>query len=506
MADLYLPEPVGLQWRWLDDPSPRKLLRIGRRGTKSRFGLLAACHGHGPGWEEGTPLHRGILQGGDVVWLAQTYTNLTTVLWREEIEPRFGSVDGVRLRDGRDVCIEGGGSLLLRSAEPDAIRSVRGVGSRLAGVIVDEAAWLALRSALQDVILPALLDNGGWLIVMSTTNVGPDGDQDETGRPTVPSYFNQLAASIDRRERPGWAHFIGTAYDNPTLDPVAIDELVAEYPPGSIALRQEVYAELLDPGLGLVLPGLSVARHIVPAFSPPAHWPRFAGFDWGYHHPWSMSYGCADEDGSVYGIETIGGRLQLAEEIDATVRAAGVDPTQSIIHSGPDIWQSRQPGAKGGFRGPTIAEELIRLGWNMLPADNARVLGLDNLRRYTHVPPDKPAALPRFRWMDTPGNRLTLAQSAAMTVDPKRPEDALKVDADGSGRGGDDHYDSWRYMLMSRPITAKPIAPSEREGVSLGYDYDKHEPRRRVDAEQEIERMIQGPRGNTGSRYGIPRR
>ncbi len=269
-----------------------------------------------------------------------------------------------------------------------------------------------------------------------------------------------------------------------------------------------MFAKLLDPGLGLVLPGLSEARHIVPPFAPPPHWSRMAGFDWGFHHPWSFSFGCCDEDGAVYGIETLGGRLQLAHEIDAKVRAAGIDPKRTHIHAGPDIWQARQPGVPNAFRGPTISEELIKLGWRLIPADNARILGLDNMRRYTEVPRDVPNPIPRFRWMDTPGNREALKQWRAMTTDPKRPEDALKVNADSSGRGGDDHYDSGRYMLMSRPITtARPAAEDLPDGVSSGYNYREHKPNGRPSAEDEIETVLMRARPNIlAGRYTLPPR
>ncbi len=453
--DLILPEPVGKQTEWLDSPASRKVLRIGRRGGKTRFALLAALAGHGPGWDIQRPSMPGILAGGDVVWIAQDYPNLTRVVWREEIKPRFGHLSWCDLNE-RDhaLNIHGMGTLFLVSAE--AIHGIRGMGKNVRGIIVDEAAWLALGEALQAVILAILLDNDGWLIIMSTTNAGPDGGVDDTGAPQIPSYFNALCEEIQAGKRSSeWQQFTGTAFDNPTLNPAGIQELIDEYPPGSIALEQEVYAKLLKTGSGLVLPGLD-ARHLIPPFSPESHWPTFAAFDWGYHHPWVLCYGCADEDGQVYGIDTIAGRLDIPEQIDAKVRAAGINPAKTVIWAGPDIWQARQPGPnKGEGRGPTIAEELSKLGWRLNPADNARVLGLDNLRRYTHIPPDKPTAIPRFRWMDTPGNRLTWMQAKGMTIDPKRPEDALKVDADSSGRGGDDRYDAWRYLLMSRPITAR---------------------------------------------------
>lgn len=504
-GELVLPEPIGKQLQWLDSPARRKVLRVGRRGSKTRFAFLAALTGHGPGWEDGEPALPGVLQGGDVVWIAQNYTNLSTVLWREEIVPRMGHLPWVTLRvQTHDVEIPGLGALLLRSGDREAIDSIRGIGKRLLGVIIDEAAWLDLRGALQDVILPALADNDGWLIVMSTTNAGPDGGYDDTGAPQTPSYFNVICTEIRAGKRSEeWEEFTGTAYDNPTLSAKAIDELIAEYPPDSPKLKQEVFAELLETGVGLALPGLSEATHMVPAFQPEDHWTEFAAFDWGFHHPWSFGRYCADEDGAVYKQDTLTGRMDLPEAIDAKARASGFNPATTLVFAGGDIFRTRLK--KGEFAGPTIAEELQRLGWRLIAANDARVAGLNNFRRYTHIDPTKPGARPRFAWMDTPGNRACLAQVARMPLNPDNPEDALKVDADSAGRGGDDSYDETRYGLMSRPIRARVIPPPDVQGRSLGYDYAAQKPRVRPNAEEELQQMFDRARPNvTANRSRVP--
>lgn len=509
-GELVLPEPVGKQQQWLDSPATRKVLRVGRRGSKTRFALLAALLGHGPMDAEGQPTLRGVLQGGDVVWIAQNYPNLTTVLWREEIIPRMGHLEWVNLNAQRhDVEIPGVGALLLRSGDREAIDSIRGIGKMLRGVIIDEAAWLDLRGALQDVILLALADNDGWLIIMSTTNAGSDGGYDDTGAPQVPSYFNVLCHEIrDGKRSPEWQEFTGTAFDNPTLSPKAIQDLINEYPPDSPKLQQEVYAALLETGVGLALPGITEARHMVPAFQPPEHWPQWASFDWGYHHPWAFGHYTADEDGQVLKRESLQGRLDLPEQIDAKLRKAGIDPKKLIIHAGPDVWRTRVSSKgkiKGEFTGPTVAEQLQALGWRLIPAADARVAGLNNLRRYTYVPPERPDSRPRFVWMDTPGNKACLAQVARMPLDPDNPEDALKVDADSAGRGGDDYYDENRYGLMARPLAAIAPAPEDREGQSMGYDYAKGRPRERESAESIVSGWIGGgsetPRAG---RYRVP--
>lgn len=511
-GELLLPEPVGLQPEWLDHPATRKVLRVGRRGSKTRFAFLAALIGHGPRNERDEPTMGGVLAGGDVVWLAQNYTNLSTVLWREEIVPRMAHLPWVNLKvQTHDVEIPGLGALMLRSGDREAIDSIRGIGKRLNGVIIDEAAWLDLRGALQDVILPALADNNGWLIVMSTTNAGADGGYDDAGNPQVPSYFNVLCGEIRAGKRSAeWVVFTGTAYDNPTLSRQAIDELIAEYDPDSPKLRQEVFAELLETGVGLGLPGLSEASHMVDAFHPPHHWPRWAGFDWGYHHPWSFGGYTGNEDGQCYVVNTVGGRLQLPEQIDRAVRAAGFDPTTMPVFGSPDAWKTRV-GDKGRivgqYEGPTIAEQLMALGWKLVPAADARVAGLNNLRRYLYVDPTI-QNIPRLQWMRTPGNVASLAQTARMALNPEKPEDVLKVDADGGGRGGDDHYDQLRYAMMSRPLPARIIAPEEQDGVSLGYDYKNRRPRERPNADAEMQRLLALGGGSQSPmhRMSVPRR
>jgi hypothetical protein len=464
-GELVLPEPVGKQIEWLDSAARFKVLRVGRRGAKTRFAFVAGLAGHGPGWENGSPALPGVLQGGDVVWIAQNYVNLSTVLWREEIVPRMQHLPWVRLNTQKhDVEIPGVGALLLRSGDRDAIESVRGVGKRLVGVIIDEAAWLDLRGALQDVILPALLDNGAWLIIMSTTNAGSDGGYDETGAPQVPSYFNVICQQIRAGKRSAdWKEFTGTAYDNPTLDQAAIDALVAEYPPDSPKLKQEVFAELLAVGAGLALPKLSAERHLIPKFAVPEHWPQFGALDWGFNHPWVFGWYVSDEDGNLIKLDTIWGREDLPDAIADKILAnvPGATSPRFVIHAGHDIFTKK--GRAVGYTGPSIAEALVARKLKVVRASIDRVAGLNNMRQYVHWDESWPSERhPRFQLADTEGNRRCLAQLQTIQIDPLDQEDALKVDADSGGRGGDDSYDETRYALMSRPIVAKKPADEPR--------------------------------------------
>lgn len=447
---LVLPAPIGPQPEWLDSPASRKVIRAGRRTGKTRFALLASVAGHGPG-PDGHKLHPGILQGGDVVWVAQDYPNLTTVMWREEIVPRFGHLPHFTTNAAEHfVSCRGAGTLYLRSAE--AIGGIRGIGNRLRGVVVDEAAWLDLESGLQDVILPALMDNEGWLVLMSTTNAGPDGNSAKR----VPSYFNLICEQIRDGSRGGdWQAWHATAHDNPVISDRALNDLIAEYPPDSPSLRQEVYAELLRGGVGMALPDLDEEAHMVPAFKVPRHWEQFGAFDWGYHHPYVFGHFAADEDGTVYLVDCVTGRKELPRQIADRINAEVPVRSLRYIVAGHDVDQKHRAR---GETGPTIREQFHEQGISLTLANIARVDGLNNFRRYVDwkgTNPDGSDGIPRFRVMDTPNNRKAFRCLQQMQVDPKNPEDALKVDADHNGEGGDDFYDMCRYALMSRPYKAK---------------------------------------------------
>jgi hypothetical protein len=247
-TEIHIPAPLDHQWPIVESAARFKVVRAGRRGGKTVLAEGCAIVGHGPEDAERAPLFRGIVHDLDVVWVARDYTQ-AGIMWHEFIRPRFKGVPGVRVNEAeRTVTILGAGTLFVISAEN--IASARGMGKRLAGMIVEEAAWLDLQSALKDVILPALMDNEGWLLLISTTNAGQDGNQLKE----APSYFNRICQDIRAGERSDeWAEFHFTAEDNPKITARAFQSLVAEYAAGSAQLEQEVYAKLIVGGVGLAL-------------------------------------------------------------------------------------------------------------------------------------------------------------------------------------------------------------------------------------------------------------
>lgn len=236
-------------------------------------------------------------------------------------------------------------------------------------------------------------------------------------------------------------------------------------------------------GLGLALTMLDRRIHIVEPFMPPPHWTVFAGFDWGYAHPFSFGLYCASEDGMVWKMETITGRHLLpdaiAQRCNGRLDAIGM-PIHKVryIAAGHDTWDVIR--ARGEST-RTIAEQLQEQGWIQLERANVdRVQGLNNLRDYLAWERRGPGGEdddPFLRFMDTEGNRRCFDQLETLPSDPDHPEDALKTEADEFGHGGDDMYDETRYALASRPPRPKSVA-LEQEAKAwdpevLAYEADE---------------------------------
>jgi hypothetical protein len=289
---LILPRPLAHQLDVHESPARFKLERWGRRTGKTRHALICALSGHGPGWRTGTPLHPGILQGWDVPWIARDYKQ-ASMIWEEELKPRFmpyGQVlPGCSVNEAAlEIVIADCGRLQIRTAENAA--SIRGLGARLKGVIIDEAAWLKLRHIWLAIVRPILVDNIGWALITSTTNAGLDGDRDsETGNPTTPSWFNTLCAAVMAGKpgytlEDGWLHSHKTARENPVIDQAELARALAGYHADSLELNQEWEAKLLTGGAGLAFPEFREDLH-VQRIEPPADAVWLGGLDWGYDQP-----------------------------------------------------------------------------------------------------------------------------------------------------------------------------------------------------------------------------
>lgn len=487
--EVHIPAPLEHQESAVVSPASRKVLRWGRRGGKTRTALHCGIVGHGPQgeWEKTLgedehrrtlrwtgPLHRAVAQGFHVYWIARDIPQFK-ILWIEEIKKRFDEHPLIKLNEeDKRVEFPNDGMLWARTAEN--IASVRGSGALLAGVIIDEAAWMDLESILRDVVLAALLDNDGWLILISTTNAGLDGNVAKR----VPSYFNVICEEIARGERSDeWKEFHCTPFDNKKLSKKAIDELIAEYPAESISLKQEVFAELVAKGSELALAELDRERHFVSRFNPPDHWMRFGALDWGFGHPWSFGSYAIDETGRIYKLDTITGHRQRPDQIARSIKSAFPDVAKwAYLVAGSDIKQRHEGRVASDTQVPTVEEELNKhelLFTYIDDGPHSRAPRLNNMRRYVAwkgIGNDDPETgrprdgEPGFVFMDTPGNRACFAQCESMVTDPKKRENPLKRDADPqTGANGDDMFDETMNALASRPWNTKPlyVFPTHKE-------------------------------------------
>jgi len=467
VTTLYLPAPLSHQVPVLEHPSKRKIWRAGRRTGKTRAALLAAVDGHGPR-TAGVPSLRGILQGGDVVWISPDYPQ-SQAIWREEILPRFAGLPGVELSlSERRVGIMGHGTLELRSAE--AIDGVR--GRRFDGVIVDEAAFLDLEKSLGSVLYPTLADRDGWLLIIGSPNGGHDGN----AMKRVPSYFNLLCEEVDAGAKNGWASWHNRTEDNQTLSRTVIAQLRAEYPEGSLTAQQELDA-LLVAGGGRFYPELLETQEQLwtrverdkQTWALP-DWAEFWGaYDWGYSHP-ACFVQVARQGNELIVLDTLHLHKHQDEEQAASIRGWADPRCCRQVYAGHDAFAKRMAHSAAA---ETVADVFDRYGISLGKANVDRAAGAKTLRRLfsstaTHV---------RFRINDTPGNRRAVDELSKLVPDPLNLDVPAKRDADERGLNGDDAADTWRYALVNVGTEVlEPIVRRERNNVTDGRDEAGEDP------------------------------
>jgi len=278
-VDVQIFAPLPHQVEPIEHPARFKVWNWGRRAGKTRAAFYCAQLGHGPRDANGQPMWPGLAQGWDVVWLAPDFPQ-AALIWHEELAPRFQNLPGFRLNANEHTLTwPNGATLWVRSMQN--VRSIRGIGKRLKGVVIEEAAHLDLEYAWKHVIRPTLMDNVGWAIIMSTPNAGLDGNQAQR----TPSYFNLLCLRIQEGAAPPeWAYWHRTARDNPKILPSEFQALINEYAEKGeeIALQEEVYALLLTTGAGLAFPEWNAKVHVARYDPPPGAGYWVGGLDWGY--------------------------------------------------------------------------------------------------------------------------------------------------------------------------------------------------------------------------------
>ena len=216
--------------------------------------------------------------------------------------------------------------------------------------------------------------------------------------------------------------------------------------------RQLLYGDW-EAGFGMGLDELDEDVHFVRPFGIPPNWIQFGSFDWGFSHPWVFGHYAVDEDGAIYKVNTISGRLQsdliIAEAINHYIDISQL----RYVVAGHDCWAHHK--ARRDDTTPSTEERFASRNIYLTQASIARYAGLRNFREqiaHKGTGPGGEDGEPNFYMMDTPGNRNCFTGLQGMIINPDDPEDVLKVNADPiTGIGGDDHYDETRYALASRP-------------------------------------------------------
>lgn len=227
---------------------------------------------------------------------------------------------------------------------------------------------------------------------------------------------------------------------------------------------------------GQAFPELNTQLHIIDPFELPPSTEYFYSFDPGYNHPYALIEFAVVPEGTMYITRFLTGRLQTSLEIADRIREL---QKSGVIFAGHDCWY---PGRGGG---KSLREEFIengldsKHGFSFVKAKTDRIRGVQVVRKYVN-PKAYPDGKPRVFFFRNCAPVYDAV--ASMQIDPKNPEDVVKVDA-VDGEGGDDLYDAFRYGVMSRISAASPkdtVKPNTKEDMlrwidkrsSLRREYD----------------------------------
>ena len=209
-------EPYAAQAAIMAAPGRFKAVCCGRRWGKSLLSIVPAVEGANAAQAR-------------VLLTAPTYKTLKHGIWTHlltQLEPRFRKV-----HEG-DLLVELKGGGRVQCGSLDQVDNLRGQGTDLAGVVVDEAAFTS-DYAVEQVLRPMLMDRGGWLLALST----PKGR-----RGWFHNYFlrgqsaDPLDALYQSWRMPTWS--------NPFIQPEEVEELRHSMPTN--VFDQEIGAQFID--------------------------------------------------------------------------------------------------------------------------------------------------------------------------------------------------------------------------------------------------------------------
>lgn len=197
-------------------------------------------------------------------------------------------------------------------------------------------------------------------------------------------------------------------------------------------------------------------------FDPPADWPVYGSFDWGYAKPWSFGLWAVDYDGRMYRFDEIYGAKEgeldegrrqtdgeIAREILALLDKRGVKPKQIVAD--PACWSVKP--TKGGVQGPSVASNFRDEGLHIVKAHNDRVGGRQQLHH--RLKPDEDGR--PWIYFHTKRCKSVWETLPLLKEDENNPEDI-------ETKNVPDHVaDEIRYQCMTRPMRPR-VQPRKDTG------------------------------------------
>lgn len=346
----------------------------------------------------------------------------------------YAKVLGARWHETKHDLIFANGSLLMcRYAKSVAEATVR-QGGQYQELLIDERTLIPpevveflssrIRSGRADIPV---------LGIRSAGNPGGPGHGDMKAR-YVEKTQHGTVTYLDERDRA--VRFIPSRLaDNPHLNPEYERDLDAL----PVAMRKAFKEGDWDSFVGQVFEEWNYDRHVVGRFAVPPEWRKLAGVDWGYAAPWCVLWGAVDPDGRVW-VYREEYQTKMGETAQAKLILKDEDGETVMRYADPSMWRTTGEG-------PTIADTYGLNGCELVPANNERLAGWQQVHRYLS---EGPACL-RHRqqgWLSCP--MLHVLEDTApnlvrtlptLPYDRAHPED---VDTDAEDHAGD----ALRYLCM----------------------------------------------------------
>lgn len=200
--------------------------------------------------------------------------------------------------------------------------------------------------------------------------------------------------------------------------------------------------------------------HIVKPFRLPDNTRFLAGYDYGYAHPFAFILLAITPDGKVYVVDYLCKNKKRPDE-QAKMIVDKLDEygiPHIYIYAGTDIWSNRE--------GRDTIYEQLRSGvgkrGTFLRAHTDHIQKVAEIRKLVAWR-NTQTGDPQLRFFENTIDVFNQVRS--MQIDPKKPEDVIKINADEDGTGGDDLYDGLSYGIMARLYPSPDKKPEIKEGT-----------------------------------------